>query len=102
MQTVVRTFSAMDTRHGFPCWLAAALGLVGDRWALLAVHEVMFGNHRFSQIALQYGSPRDHLGARLKALVWPALRLSRDVMSRRSGTGGDHGGHPRRRPHGGR
>ena len=59
----------MDTQHGRPCSLAAALGLVGDRWALLAVREVMFGNHRFSQIARNTAAPRDRLAARLKALV---------------------------------
>jgi DNA-binding HxlR family transcriptional regulator len=47
----------MDTQHGRPCSLAAALGLVGDRWALLAVREVMFGNHRFSQIAHHTAAP---------------------------------------------
>ena len=59
----------MDTQHGRPCSLAAALGLVGDRWALLAVREVMFGNHRFSEIARNTAAPRDRLAARLKALV---------------------------------
>ena len=59
----------MDTQHGRPCSLAAALGQVGDRWALLAVREVMFGNHRFSEIARNTAAPRDRLAARLKALV---------------------------------
>ena len=59
----------MDTQHGRPCSLAAALELVGDRWALLAVREVMFGNHRFSEIARNTAAPRDRLAARLKALV---------------------------------
>ena len=59
----------MDTQHGRPCSLATALELVGDRWALLAVREVMFGNHRFSEIARNTAAPRDRLAARLKALV---------------------------------
>lgn len=59
----------MDTQHGRPCSLAAALALVGDRWALLAIREVMFGNHRFSEIARNTAAPRDRLAARLKALV---------------------------------
>jgi len=54
---------------GRPCAAAAALELVGDRWALLAVREVAFGNHRFNQIARNTGAPRDRLAARLKALV---------------------------------
>ena len=39
------------------------------RGPLLAVREVLFGNHRFSQIARNTGAPRDRLAARLKALV---------------------------------
>jgi DNA-binding HxlR family transcriptional regulator len=54
---------------GRPCSVAAALELVGDRWSMLAVREVMFGNHRFSQIARNTGAPRDRLAARLKVLV---------------------------------
>ena len=54
---------------GRPCSIAAALEVVGDRWSLLAVREVMFGNHRFSEIARNTGAPRDRLAARLRALV---------------------------------
>jgi DNA-binding HxlR family transcriptional regulator len=58
-----------STLPGRPCSIAAALDLVGDRWSLLAVREVLFGNHRFSQIARNTGAPRDRLAARLKVLV---------------------------------
>jgi DNA-binding HxlR family transcriptional regulator len=54
---------------GRPCSVAAALELVGDRWSLLAVREILFGNHRFSDIARNTAAPRDRLAARLKALV---------------------------------
>jgi DNA-binding HxlR family transcriptional regulator len=54
---------------GRPCSIAAALQIVGDRWSLLAVREVLFGNHRFSEIARNTGAPRDRIAARLKALV---------------------------------
>lgn len=54
---------------GRPCGLGSALELVGDRWALLAVREIFFGNHQFSQIARNTGAPRDRIAARLKALV---------------------------------
>jgi DNA-binding HxlR family transcriptional regulator len=57
------------TLAGRPCGLASALELVGDRWALLAVREVFFGNHQFSRIARNTGAPRDRLAARLKDLV---------------------------------
>lgn len=54
---------------GRPCSAAAALELIGDRWSMLAIREVMFGNHRFSEIARNTGAPRDRLAARLKVLV---------------------------------
>src|SRR3982750_195413 len=38
------------TLPGRPCSAAAALELVGDRWALLAVREISFGNRRFTEI----------------------------------------------------
>jgi len=57
------------TVAGRPCSIAAALELVGDRWSLLIVRELRFGNHRFSQLATNTGAPRDRLAARLKALV---------------------------------
>ncbi|MFE7528581.1 winged helix-turn-helix transcriptional regulator [Kitasatospora sp. NPDC057542] len=59
----------MESQNGRPCSIAAALSVVGDRWALLAVREVTFGNHRFSEIARNTGAPRDRLAARLKSLV---------------------------------
>jgi DNA-binding HxlR family transcriptional regulator len=58
-----------STLPGRPCSVAAALELVGDRWSLLAVREVMFGNHRFNEIARNTGAPRDRLVARLRDLV---------------------------------
>ena len=58
-----------QTLPGRPCSMAAALDVVGDRWSLLIVREVSFGNGRFSQIATNTGAPRDRLAARLKTLV---------------------------------
>ncbi|GAB3600575.1 helix-turn-helix domain-containing protein [Angustibacter peucedani] len=54
---------------GRPCSAAAALDVVGDRWALLVVRELMFGNHRFTDLVRNTGAPRDRLAARLKDLV---------------------------------
>lgn len=53
---------------GRPCSVAAALNLVGEKWALLAVREIAFGNKRFDAIAHNTGAPRDRLTARLRAL----------------------------------
>jgi DNA-binding HxlR family transcriptional regulator len=49
--------------------VAAALEIIGDRWSLLIVRELRFGNHRFSAIARNTGAPRDRIAARLKSLV---------------------------------
>ena len=53
---------------GRPCSVAAALNLVGEKWALLAVREIAFGNKRFDAIVRNTGAPRDRLAARLRAL----------------------------------
>jgi DNA-binding HxlR family transcriptional regulator len=53
---------------GRPCSVAAALNLVGERWALLAVREIIFGNKRFDAMVRNTGAPRDRLAARLRAL----------------------------------
>lgn len=53
---------------GRPCSVAAALNLVGEKWSLLAVREIAFGNRRFDAIARNTGAPRDRLTSRLRAL----------------------------------
>ncbi|WP_101834213.1 winged helix-turn-helix transcriptional regulator [Frankia canadensis] len=54
---------------GRECSLAGALGVVGERWSLLALREVMLGERRFDQIARNTGASRDILAARLRTLV---------------------------------
>ena len=53
---------------GRPCPIAAALEVIGERWALLIVREVALGNSRFEDIVRGTGAPRDRVAARLKAL----------------------------------
>jgi DNA-binding HxlR family transcriptional regulator len=53
---------------GRPCPIAAALGLVGERWALLVVREIALGATRFGDIVAGTGAPRDRIAARLKTL----------------------------------
>ena len=53
---------------GRPCPIAAALELVGERWALLVVREIALGATHFSDIVQGTGAPRDRIAARLKAL----------------------------------
>ncbi|OBI74124.1 helix-turn-helix domain-containing protein [Mycobacterium sp. E740] len=53
---------------GRPCPIAAALELVGERWALLVVREIALGANHFGDIVRGTGAPRDRIAARLKAL----------------------------------
>jgi DNA-binding HxlR family transcriptional regulator len=50
------------------CSIDAALKVVGEKWALLALREIALGQHRFDDIAFNTGAPRDILTARLKSL----------------------------------
>lgn len=53
---------------GRPCPIAAALEQVGERWSLLVVREIWFGQHRFTDIVRGTGAPRDRVAARLRTL----------------------------------
>ena len=77
------TDAPLDTPDlpGRPCSVASALELVGDRWSLLIVREVLFGNHRFSAIARNTGAPRDRLAARLRELVAAGLLEQREYQA---------------------
>jgi DNA-binding HxlR family transcriptional regulator len=70
---------------GRPCSVAAALNLIGEKWALLAVREIFLGNRRFDEMVKQTGAPRDTLAARLRTLV------SAGILERRP-----YSGHPAR------
>ena len=50
------------------CSIADALELVGERWSLLAVREILHGVHRFDQIIRNTGTSRDILTTRLRKL----------------------------------
>jgi DNA-binding HxlR family transcriptional regulator len=54
--------------RGRDCSIANALAVVGERWSLLALREVMFGVRRFDQIAHNTGASRDILTTRLRGL----------------------------------
>lgn len=59
---------ALADLPGRPCPIAAALGVVGERWALLIIRELALGNGRFQDIVRGTGAPRDRVAARIKAL----------------------------------
>lgn len=59
----------LEQRDGVrQCSVARTLDVVGEKWALLAVREMLLGSHRFGEIARRTGAPRDVLTARLRGL----------------------------------
>ncbi|MFG1710534.1 winged helix-turn-helix transcriptional regulator [Nonomuraea sp. M3C6] len=59
------------------CSIANALAVVGERWSLLAMREILLGVRRFDQIARNTGASRDILTTRLRKLEEVGL-LSRE------------------------
>ncbi|MFD8338948.1 winged helix-turn-helix transcriptional regulator [Streptomyces solisilvae] len=64
-------------REARQCSIANALAVVGERWSLLAIREIFFGNRRFDEIARHTGASRDILAARLKTLVSAGVLVKR-------------------------
>ncbi len=50
------------------CTIADSLQIVGDRWSLLAIREMVYEVNRFDQITAQTGMARNILTDRLRAL----------------------------------
>ena len=73
----------MARTYGDRCGVARALDLVGERWALLVVRELLLGPKRFTD--LRAGLPQvgpDVLSQRLRELEAAGLR-ARGARSRR-------------------
>jgi DNA-binding HxlR family transcriptional regulator len=54
---------------GQVCSIARTLGVVGDRWTLLVVRDVVLGLHRFDQLLASLGVASNVLSDRLNRLV---------------------------------
>ena len=63
-----REGSPQDGHGARECSIAGALGVLGGRWTLLVLRELVFGVHRFDGIATATGAPRDMLTRRLRSL----------------------------------
>jgi DNA-binding HxlR family transcriptional regulator len=61
-------FQPLAQLPGRPCPIAASLEVVGERWSLLVVREIVMGSTRFTDIVRGTGAPRDRIAARLKML----------------------------------
>src|SRR5271155_5011930 len=55
--------------RGQTCRIAAALEVVGERWSLLIVREVLLGAKRFEEMQQDLGIARNVLQSRLTRLV---------------------------------
>jgi len=51
------------------CSVAKSLEVIGERWSLLIVREVMYGKRRFSQMQSSLGVARNVLSTRLARLI---------------------------------
>lgn len=67
------------------CSAARALEVLGERWTLLLLREVVFGTRRFDAFAAHLGIARNVLAARLAALVETGILEMRriDAAARR-------------------
>ena len=59
----------MKTRYDLPCNIAQTLNIIGDRWTLLILHELLIGQTNFNDIKMNLpGLSANLLSARLKSL----------------------------------
>jgi DNA-binding HxlR family transcriptional regulator len=64
------------------CPIAHSTGLVGDRWSILIVRELLMGQSRFQDLQAQTGATSQMLAARLKRLEADGL-VERQAYSER-------------------
>ena len=64
------------------CPIAHSTGLVGDRWSILIVRELLMGQTRFQDLQAQTGATSQMLAARLKRLEADGL-IERHAYSER-------------------
>ncbi|HEX6667161.1 MAG TPA: helix-turn-helix domain-containing protein [Solirubrobacterales bacterium] len=67
--------------HDYPgqiCSIAKSLEIVGERWTLLIVRDVMTGHRRFGELQRSLGVARNVLSSRLQRLV------EEDILERRA------------------
>lgn len=60
--------SELDYGDDTLCPVAHSTGLVGDRWSILIVRELLMGQSRFQDLQAQTGASSQMLAARLKRL----------------------------------
>jgi DNA-binding HxlR family transcriptional regulator len=80
MQPDVRnsTFVLRSDYPGQFCSIAKSLEVIGERWSLLIVRDILNGNRRFGELQRSLGVARNVLSARLQRLV------DEDILERRA------------------
>ena len=71
MQPSVKNFTLV-LRSDYPgqfCSIAKSLEVIGERWSLLIIRDVLNGNRRFGQLQQSLGVARNVLSARLQRLL---------------------------------
>ena len=79
----------MDGAHRSGCPINLTLEMLGDRWSLIVIRDVMFGNRRHFRELLsksEEGIASNILADRLKRLVQAGLLTKRDDPSHRQKT----------------
>lgn len=67
----------MKTRYDLQCNIAQTLNIIGDRWTLLILHELLIGETNFNDIKLKLpGLSANLLSTRLKDLEKAGLIVS--------------------------
>ena len=65
------------TRYDLPCNIAQTLNIIGDRWTMLILHELLVGTENFNEIKTSLaGLSSNVLSARLKAMEEAGLVTS--------------------------
>lgn len=55
--------------RGQHCSIAASLEVIGERWSLLIIRDILLGRRKFSEMQESLGVARNVLSARLRRLV---------------------------------
>jgi DNA-binding HxlR family transcriptional regulator len=80
MQLTCLDFPSVPLHRGYEgqeCSVAGTLALVGERWTLLVIRELMMGVHRFDDIQHDLGIARNILQDRLERLAEAELIFRR-------------------------
>ena len=72
--------------EGQNCSIARALEVVGERWTLLIIRDVLLGLHRFDEFQESLGIARNVLTDRLNRWSTRACSSGSSTASARSGT----------------